>query len=137
MARLDARSEARGVVAASAGNHAQGVALAARMLGGRDDGLHAGPRGLPKIAATRDYGATVHLVGATVDESLVHARALAERTGAELVHPFDHVDVIAGQGTVGLEILEQCPDVATVLVPAGGGGLLGGIAAAVARRGCR
>ena len=106
---------------------------AARRLG---DGVHAGRAALPKVAATRGYGATVHLVGATVDESLDAAHEFAERTGAVLVHPFDHVDVIAGQGTVGLEILEQCPDVATVLVPLGGGGLLGGIAAAVARRGC-
>jgi threonine dehydratase len=73
----------------------------------------------------------VHLVGVTIDESLAEACAFAERTGAVLVHPFDHVDVIAGQGTVGLEIVEQCPDVATVLVPTGGGGLLGGVAAAL------
>ena len=86
---------------------------------------------LPKVGATRGYGATVELVGATVDESIAAAHAFAERTGAVLVHPFDHVDVIAGQGTVGLEIVEQCPDVATVLVPLGGGGLLGGVAAAV------
>ena len=131
IARLDAAQRARGVVAASAGNHAQGVALAAAMLGVTATVFMPERAALPKVGATRGYGATVHLVGATVDESLVHARAFAERTGAVLVHPFDHVDVIAGQGTVGLEIVEQCPDVATVLVPAGGGGLLGGIAAAV------
>jgi threonine dehydratase len=131
IARLDAAQRARGIVAASAGNHAQGVALAAAMLGVAATVFMPERAALPKVAATRGYGATVHLAGATVDESLVHARAFAERTGAELVHPFDHVDVIAGQGTVGLEIVEQCPDVATVLVPAGGGGLLGGIAAAV------
>jgi threonine dehydratase len=131
IARLDAAQRARGVVAASAGNHAQGVALAASMLGVTATVFMPERAALPKVGATRGYGATVHLVGATIDESLVHARAFAERTGAVLVHPFDHVDVIAGQGTVGLEILEQCPDVATVLVPAGGGGLLGGIAAAV------
>ena len=73
---------------------------------------------LPKVAATRGYGATVHLVGATIDESLAAAHEFAERTGAVLVHPFDHVDVIAGQGTVGLEILEQCPDVAHRARPA-------------------
>ena len=89
------------------------------------DGVHAGA-GRAAVAATRRYGATVHLVGATIDESLDAAHEFADRTGAVLVHPFDHVDVIAGQGTVGLEILEQCPDVATVLVPLGGGGLLGG-----------
>jgi threonine dehydratase len=131
IARLDAAQRARGVVAASAGNHAQGVALAAAMLGVTATVFMPERAALPKVGATRGYGATVQLVGATIDESLVHARAFAERTGAVLVHPFDHVDVIAGQGTVGLEIVEQCPDVATVLVPAGGGGLLGGIAAAV------
>jgi threonine dehydratase len=131
IARLDAAQRARGVVAASAGNHAQGVALAAAILGVTATVFMPERAALPKVGATRGYGATVHLVGATIDESLVHARAFAERTGAVLVHPFDHVDVIAGQGTVGLEIVEQCPDVATVLVPAGGGGLLGGIAAAV------
>jgi threonine dehydratase len=131
IARLDAAQRARGVVAASAGNHAQGVALASAMLGVTATVFMPERAALPKVGATRGYGAIVHLVGATIDESLVHARAFAERTGAVLVHPFDHVDVIAGQGTVGLEIVEQCPDVATVLVPAGGGGLLGGIAAAV------
>jgi threonine dehydratase len=131
IARLDPAQRARGVVAASAGNHAQGVALAAQVLGVAATVFMPERAALPKVGATRGYGATVHLVGATIDESLVHARAFAERTGAELVHPFDHVDIIAGQGTVGLEIVEQCPDVATVLVPAGGGGLLGGIAAAV------
>src|SRR5689334_1311476 len=131
IARLDPAQRARGVVAASAGNHAQGVALAAQTLGVRATVFMPERAALPKVGATRGYGATVHLVGATIDESLVHARAFAERTGAVLVHPFDHVDVIAGQGTVGLEIVEQCPDVATVLVPTGGGGLLGGVAAAL------
>jgi threonine dehydratase len=119
------------VVAASAGNHAQGVALAAQMLGIAATVFMPERAALPKVAATRGYGATVHLVGETIDACLTRAHAFADETGAVLVHPFDHVDVIAGQGTVGLEIVEQCPDVATVLVPAGGGGLLGGIAAAV------
>jgi len=131
IARLDAGERARGVVAASAGNHAQGVALAAQALGVRATVFMPERAALPKVDATRGYGATVHLVGATVDESLAQASAFAERTGAVFVHPFDHVDVIAGQGTVGLEIVEQCPDVATVLVPTGGGGLLGGVAAAL------
>ena len=131
IARLDAAERARGVVAASAGNHAQGVALAAQMLG-----IHATvfmPVGaaLPKVAATKGYGAEVRLVGHTVDESIAAAQGFAAETGAVLVHPFDHVDVMAGQGTVGLEILEQMPEVRTVLVCTGGGGLLGGIAAAV------
>jgi threonine dehydratase len=84
------------------------------------------------VAATRGYGAEVRLEGATVDEALVSASRFAEETGAVLIHPFDHTDVIAGQGTVGLEILEQCPDVRTIVVPTGGGGLLAGVAAAVA-----
>ena len=86
---------------------------------------------LPKVDATRGYGAAVRLTGESVDDAVVAATEFAERTGAVLVHPFDHVDIIAGQGTVGLEILEQVPDVATVLVAAGGGGLLGGVAAAI------
>jgi threonine dehydratase len=131
ISRLNAAQRARGVVAASAGNHAQGVALAAQMLG-----IHATvfmPVGaaLPKVAATRGYGAEVHLEGTTIEGSLAAAHRLAAETGAVLVHPFDHVDIMSGQGTVGLEILEQVPDVRTVLVCTGGGGLLGGIAAAV------
>ena len=89
---------------------------------------------LPKVGATRGYGADVHLVGDTVEDSIAAATEFAERTGAVLVHPFDHPDVIAGQGTVGLELLEQVPDVRTVLVGTGGGGLLGGVAAAVKGR---
>ena len=131
IARLDPAQRAHGVVAASAGNHAQGVALAAQMLGVAATVFMPERAALPKLSATRGYGATVHLVGDTIDECITEACAFSERTGAVLVHPFDHVDIIAGQGTVGLEIVEQCPDVATVLVPAGGGGLLGGIAAAL------
>lgn len=131
MARLDAATRARGVVAASAGNHAQGVALAARILGIEATVFMPEGAALPKVGATRGYGAKVQLVGDTVDGSIAAAREFAAATGAELVHPFDHPDVIAGQGTVGLEILEQVPDVRTVLVGTGGGGLLGGIAAAI------
>jgi threonine dehydratase len=132
MSRLTDPERASGVVAASAGNHAQGVALAARLLG--VDATVYMPVGaaLPKIAATQDYGAQVRMVGATVDEALEAARAHAEREGAVLIHPFDHPDVVAGQGTVGLEIGDQVPDVRTILVPVGGGGLAAGIAAAVA-----
>lgn len=128
---LSADERARGVVAASAGNHGQGVALAASMLGTAATVYMPVSASLPKVAATRGYGAQVHLVGDVVEESLAGARAFAEETGAVFIHPFDHPDVLAGQGTVGLEILEQLPDVATVLVPTGGGGLVGGIAAAV------
>jgi threonine dehydratase len=131
IARLDAAQRAHGVVAASAGNHAQGVALAAQTLGIASTVFMPAQAALPKVAATRGYGADVHLVGETVDDAIAAANAFAERTGAVLVHPFDHPDVIAGQGTVGLELLEQVPDVRSVLVGTGGGGLLGGIAAAV------
>jgi threonine dehydratase len=128
---LSAAQRARGVVAASAGNHGQGVALAAAMLGTAATVYMPVTAALPKIAATRGYGAHVHLVGDVVEDSLAAARAFARDTGAVFIHPFDHPDVLAGQGTVGLEVLEQLPDVATVLVPTGGGGLAGGIAAAV------
>ena len=121
----------RGVVAFSSGNHAQAVAVAAAEAGVRS--VIAMPVDAPKakIAATRAYGARVHLVGETIDGSIAAATEFAGRTGAVFVHPFDHRDIIAGQGTVGLELLEQVPDVRTVLVCTGGGGLLGGIAAAV------
>lgn len=131
MANLSPAQRARGVVAASAGNHAQGVAWAAGLLGVEATVFMPVGASLPKLVATRAYGATVHLRGATVDEALVAARDHAERTGAILIHPFDHPDVVAGQATVGVEILDQVPDVGTILVPTGGGGLLAGIAAAV------
>lgn len=132
MSGLSDDEKARGVVAASAGNHAQGVALAARLLGLQAMVFMPVDAALPKIAATREYGARVELAGTSVDEALVHARAYAERTGAALIHPFDHPDVVAGQGTVGLEIVEQVPDVATVVVPVGGGGLAAGVVTALA-----
>ncbi|HEX6235046.1 MAG TPA: threonine ammonia-lyase [Jiangellaceae bacterium] len=127
IARLSAEERSRGVVAASAGNHAQGVALAARMLGTAATVFM--PHGAPivKEKATRAYGADVRFAGATVDEALAAAEEFAATTAAVLIHPFDHVDVVAGQGTVGLEILEQCPDVRTVVVSTGGGGLLAGV----------
>lgn len=131
MSRLTVEEKARGVVAASAGNHAQGVALAAKMLGISATVFMPTGAPLPKLAATRGYGATVHLHGSTLDEALVEAHAYAARTGAVLIHPFDHVDIVAGQGTCGLEILEQCPQVRTILVSTGGGGLVSGIAVAV------
>ncbi|WP_069386088.1 threonine ammonia-lyase [Cellulosimicrobium cellulans] len=132
MARLSATERARGVVAASAGNHAQGVALAAGLLGIRAVVYMPVDAALPKVAATRQYGAEVRLVGDDVDETLAAARAEAARTGAVVVHPFDHPDVVAGQGTVALEILEQVPHVRTVVAPLGGGGLVAGLAAAFA-----
>jgi threonine dehydratase len=131
IARLTDVERAAGVVAASAGNHAQGVALAARELGAAATVFMPETAPLPKLAATRGYGATVHQLGDSLTEPLVAARQFADETGSVFIHPFDHPDVIAGQGTVGLEILEQCPDVATVVVCTGGGGLVAGIAAAV------
>ena len=131
ISRLSAEERARGVVAASAGNHAQGVALAAQLLGIRATVFMPEGAPLPKERATRGYGAEVVFAGTYLEHALAAAREHAERTGAVLIHPFDHLDVIAGQGTVGLEILEQVPDAATVVVPTGGGGLLAGIALAV------
>ena len=120
------------VVAASAGNHAQGVALAAALTG-RTATIFM-PRGaaLPKVAATRSYGAVVRLEGDDVDDCISLAAAFAAETGARLVPPFDDLDVIAGQGTLGLELLAEAPEAEVIVVPVGGGGLLAGVAAAVA-----
>ena len=131
MSRLTPDERSRGVVAASAGNHAQGVAVSAAKLG--IPATVFMPRGaaLPKVAATREYGAHVELDGDTVDDALVTAKAFAARTGAVLIHPFDDREIVLGQASVGLEIIDQVPEVKTILVPAGGGGLLAGVAAAV------
>jgi threonine dehydratase len=129
--RLSEAERARGVVAASAGNHAQGVAVAAAACGAAATVFMPVGAPLPKVAATKGYGASVRLVGANVDEALVAAKEFAEETGAIFIHPFDHPDVIAGQGTVGLEILEQVPDVKTIITGVGGGGLISGVAVAV------
>jgi threonine dehydratase len=130
ISRLSEAERARGVVAASAGNHAQGVALAAGLLGARATVFMPEGAPLPKVSATKGYGATIEYAGSSVDDALVAARAFAERTGAVLIHPFDHPDVIAGQGTVGLEIIEQCPEVGTIVTAVGGGGLISGVAVA-------
>jgi threonine dehydratase len=134
ISRLTSQERARGVVAASAGNHAQGVALAAAMLGARSTVVMPLGAALPKIDATRSYGADVVLHGISVEQALVRAREIAAETGSIFLHPFEHPDVIAGQGTVGLEIAEQCPEAATILVPVGGGGLAAGIAVAASAR---
>ena len=133
MARLGEAERAAGVIAASAGNHAQGVAYAARRLGIDAAVYMPVDAALPKIAATQAYGADVRLSGKTVDEALAAAREEAARTGRVLIHPFDHVDVVAGQGTVALEILDQVPDVGTVVIPLGGGGLVAGVATVLAQ----
>ncbi|NKX91178.1 threonine ammonia-lyase [Nocardia coubleae] len=131
IANLSPAERARGVVAASAGNHAQGVAWSAAELGITSTVFMPIGASLPKLVATRAYGAEVHQVGETIDESLVAAKEFAERTGATLIHPFDHPDIVAGQASVALEILEQVPDVRTLVVPTGGGGLLAGVAIAM------
>ena len=130
ISRLSDAERARGVVAASAGNHAQGVALAASLLGAHSTVFMPEGAPLPKVSATKGYGATIEYAGTTVDDALAAARTFADATGAILIHPFDHRDIIAGQGTVGLEILEQCPDVGTIITAVGGGGLISGVAVA-------
>jgi len=135
--QLTAEERQRGVVAASAGNHAQGVAFAARELGiGATIFMPLGAA-LPKLQATRDYGAHVILRGHNIVETLGFAGEFAESSGAVLIPPFDHRDVIVGQGTLGLETLDQVPDVDTVVVPVGGGGLVSGVAVAVKQRAAR
>lgn len=131
IAGLRPEERAAGVVAASAGNHAQGVALASALLGVRSTVFMPVGAPLPKVAATQEYGADVRLYGQVVDETMAAAQEYAEASGAVFIHPFDHPDIIAGQGTVGLEILEQCPEVRTIVVGIGGGGLAAGIAVAV------
>src|SRR6185312_5860439 len=134
LSKLSEEERARGVVAASAGNHAQGVALAARELGIKATIFMPVGVALPKLQATRNYGAEVVLRGHTVDEPLRAAAQFAESTGAVLIPPFDHADVVAGQGTLGLEILDQVPDLATVVVPIGGGGLISGVASVLKQK---
>lgn len=131
MAQLTEEERKRGVVAASAGNHAQGVALAASKLGIKARIYMARGAALPKVQATRDHGAEVVLYGNNVDEALEEAHRYAQETGAVFIHPFDSEAVIAGQGTIGLEILEQQPDVDTVVLGIGGGGLMAGVAIAL------
>ncbi len=131
ISRLSSDERKRGVVAASAGNHAQGVALAAQLLGIKATVFMPMGAALPKENATRGYGAHVVLTGHTIDHCLEAATDFAAETGATLIHPFDHRDIVIGQGTCGLEVLEQAPDVKTVVVPLGGGGLLAGIATAI------
>lgn len=128
--QLDAAERERGVVCASAGNHAQGVALSAQLLGIRCRVFMPSAAPLPKLDATRGYGAEVVLSGDDIGVALEEAIAWSEKEGAVFVHPFDHPDIIAGQGTLGLEILDDVPEVATIVVPVGGGGLVSGIAAA-------
>ena len=130
-ALMSDEEKARGVICSSAGNHAQGVALAARMHGIPAVVVMAENATPSKIAATRGYGAEVVLHGSIWDEANERALELVEERGLTYVHPFDHPDLIAGQGTLGLEIAEDWPAVEVVIVPIGGGGLIAGVSMAV------
>ena len=131
IARLTEMERARGVICSSAGNHAQGVAIAARHYGVRAVVVMAVNATRAKVAATEGYGARVVLHGSIWDEANEKALELVESEGFTYIHPFDDPDLIAGQGSVGLEIMEQFPEVETVVVPIGGGGLISGISMAV------
>lgn len=130
MTKLTAAEKKLGVVAASAGNHAQGVALAAKKLGIKATIFMPIGASLPKLQATENYGANVVQVGSVFGETLKAAQEYSAEKGAIFIPPFDHLDVIQGQGTVGLEIMDQVPDVDTILVAIGGGGLAAGLAVA-------
>ncbi|MGI6176309.1 MAG: threonine ammonia-lyase [Christensenellales bacterium] len=131
IAQLHAEGKMNTLVASSAGNHAQGVAYAAKAMGA--EAVIVMPRTTPiaKVSATQGYGAEVVLFGDDYDEAYGHALHIQEERGAVFIHPFDDEDVIAGQGTISLEVLRDLPTVDTVLVPAGGGGLLAGMAACI------
>ncbi|MBQ9008958.1 MAG: threonine ammonia-lyase, partial [Clostridia bacterium] len=131
IAGLSEEERAAGVIASSAGNHAQGVALAARQFGIPATIVMPSGAPLSKVKATRELGAKVVLHGAVYDDAYQEARRIQEETGATFIHPFDDPMVIAGQGTIGLEIMDDLPDVDTIVVPIGGGGLASGVAAAV------
>lgn len=130
MSKLSPAERKKGVVAASAGNHAQGVALAAARLGIKATIFMPVGASLPKFQATQNYGAEVVLSGAVFQETLKAAQEYSEKKGAIFIPPFDHLDVVTGQGTVGVEILDQVPDVQTIIVAIGGGGLAAGVAVA-------
>jgi threonine dehydratase len=130
ISRLSQEELSRGVIAASAGNHAQGVALAASIVGTKATIVCPEFAPLTKINATRRFGAEVILRGNILDESIAYSRELQQEHGYTYVHAFDDEQIIAGQGTIGLEIVEGLPDVTTIVVPIGGGGLMSGIATA-------
>lgn len=131
ISQLTDEEKKRGVIACSAGNHAQGVAMAATKNG--INSLICLPKGAPisKVEATKNFGADVCLVDGVYDDAYAKALALKEEKGYTFIHPFDDVDVIAGQGTIGLELLEQMHDIDAVVVPIGGGGLISGVAFAI------
>lgn len=134
LAQLPKEALERGVVAASAGNHAQGVAYAATALGVQSTIFMPRGAALPKLQATKNYGADIRLRGSVFQETLASALEFVQETGAVFVPPYDDPRIIAGQGTVGLEILDKLPDADTVIVPIGGGGLIAGVAIAVKER---
>lgn len=128
---LSAKQRKRGVITASAGNHAQGVAYQARQLGLKATIVMPEPSPMVKMEATRAYGAKVVLSGETYDEAYATARKIQSRQKLVFIHAYEDPYVIAGQGTIGLEIVEQDPDVEAVIVPIGGGGLISGVATAI------
>jgi threonine dehydratase len=131
MLGLSPEQRERGVIAASAGNHAQGVAFHARRLGIPATIVMPERTPLIKVSNTERFGARVVLHGAVYDDAMRKAEELRDAGGLTLIHPFDHPDVIAGQGTIGLELLEQCPEMEVVVVGVGGGGIISGIATAI------
>jgi len=131
LVKIAAGAAGGGVVAGSAGNHAQSLAYAARARGIACEVFMPDGASVAKVAAVRGFGGTVHLGGDSVDAAVAQARERAKETGATFVHPFDDPDVIVGQGTLGLELLDHVPDLAMVVVPLGGGGLTGGVAGVV------
>lgn len=131
ISKLTEEERGRGVICSSAGNHAQGVAYAAQQLGVKATIVMPNVTPLIKIEATRAYGASVILHGDVYDDAYTEARRIQAETGAVFIHPFDDWDVIYGQGTIGLEILDELDDVDIVLVPVGGGGLISGIGLAI------
>jgi threonine dehydratase len=131
MSKFSGSEKKAGVIAASAGNHAQGVAYAASRLGIKSTIVMPAFSPIAKIQATESYGAEVILHGEAFDDALAHAKELSESTGSTFLHAFNDENVIAGQGTIGVEILDDCPDVDVIAVPIGGGGLISGISIAV------
>ncbi|MBI3857120.1 MAG: threonine ammonia-lyase, partial [Planctomycetes bacterium] len=131
LSRLSPADRAKGVVTASAGNHAQGIALAAQLTGLKAKVFMPLGASIAKVLATRGYGAEVQLAGGSFDEAVAAAEAFAKESGAPFISAFDHDDIIAGQGSVALELLEDLPDLDTVVIPIGGGGLISGMAIAL------
>lgn len=131
MSQLSAEERARGVVACSAGNHAQGVALAAQKNGIKATIFLPATAPISKIEATKEYGAEIRLIDGVYDDAYDAAVKYQQETGAVFIHPFDDYDVIAGQGSIALELMEDLPDMDAVVVPVGGGGLISGVAFAI------